>query len=98
MVTIAEFAFRPMTLTVTVGTTVSWLNSDEILHTVTSGIARDPGVPGVSEDDPAQPNGLFDGDLDGAGAVFRRTFDTEGRFPYYCDIHAGMAGAVVVID
>jgi plastocyanin len=35
-VTIANFSFQPQTLTVAVGTTVTWTNGDDIPHTVTS--------------------------------------------------------------
>jgi len=35
-VTIDNFTFRPQTLTVAVGTTVTWTNKDDIPHTVTS--------------------------------------------------------------
>ena len=46
-VTIDNFSFRPQTLTVAVGTTVTWTNGDDIPHTVVSNdgvfksIARD---------------------------------------------------------
>jgi plastocyanin len=36
-VTIADFAFSPQTVTVTVGDTVTWTNSDQIAHTATAG-------------------------------------------------------------
>jgi plastocyanin len=35
-VTIDNFAFSPALLTVTVGTTVTWTNHDDIVHTVTA--------------------------------------------------------------
>ena len=35
-VAIANFAFNPASLTVKVGTTVKWTNSDSVAHTVTS--------------------------------------------------------------
>ncbi len=35
-VSISGFAFVPSTLTVTVGTTVTWTNQDSVTHTVTS--------------------------------------------------------------
>lgn len=35
-ITIDNFSFQPQTLTVTVGTTVTWINHDDIPHTVLS--------------------------------------------------------------
>jgi plastocyanin len=35
-VTIASFSFQPTTLTITVGTTVTWTNTDSATHTVTA--------------------------------------------------------------
>jgi len=35
-VTIADFAFTPGTLTITEGDTVTWTNTDQVVHTVTS--------------------------------------------------------------
>ncbi len=35
-VTISNFAFSPATVTVAVGTTVTWTNKDSVAHTVTS--------------------------------------------------------------
>ncbi len=36
IVQIDNFSFRPQTLTVRVGTTVTWVNRDDVPHTVTS--------------------------------------------------------------
>jgi amicyanin len=35
-VTIADFAFSPATVTITAGDTITWTNTDPIVHTVTS--------------------------------------------------------------
>jgi hypothetical protein len=44
-------------------------------------------------------NGLFGGlDQIAAGSSFSHQFADEGVYPYYCYLHAGMAGAVVVGD
>jgi plastocyanin len=39
-VTIANFAFTPATLTVPSGTTVTWTNQDDMVHTVTEATRR----------------------------------------------------------
>jgi plastocyanin len=90
------FAFHPERLTVEPGTTVTWVNEDDIAHTVTSGRpGQDLGATGSAER-PPQPDGLFDGDLDGEGTRFAFTFEEPGTYTYYCDIHRGMHGAVIV--
>lgn len=95
-VTIQTFAFEPARVEVASGTSVTWTNRDAILHTVTSGIAEKQGVPGVSKDKRASPSGLFDHEVDGEGATFSFTFEEAGAFEYFCAIHPGMKGAVVV--
>ena len=94
---IATFAFEPSTLHVRVGDAVIWRNEDDILHTVTSGLPKRQGVPGVSEDRPARPDGLLDRDLE-LNDTFNFEFEQAGTFSYYCDIHSGMRGKVVVTE
>ena len=94
-VEIADFAFDPDPLDVSVGEKVTWTNTDDILHTVTSGVPKEQGVPGVSKDKAADPDGLFDERLD-LDATYTFTFDEPGEYTYFCDIHAGMQGTVVV--
>jgi glucose/arabinose dehydrogenase/plastocyanin len=78
-----SFAFVPQVASVAAGTTIVWLNQDSAPHTVTAG-TRDA------------PSGEFDsGSLD-EGATFSFTFDLPGRYDYFCAIHVGMAGAIVV--
>jgi plastocyanin len=68
---IENMAFNPGDLTVTPGTKVMWVNHDNVVHTVTSGI-------------PGSPDGLFDsGDLN-PGDQYQHTFTTAGTFHYYC--------------
>jgi plastocyanin len=38
----------------------------------------------------------FDSDMLFRGDVFSFTFDGEGEYPYYCDVHPNMIGTVVV--
>lgn len=95
-VAIEDFAFKPERIEIASGTTVTWTNRDAILHTVTSGIGQEQGVPGVSENKAAKPSGLFDQDMDGKGATFSFTFEEPGEFDYFCSIHPGMTAVVVV--
>lgn len=95
-VTVESLSFDPKTLEVASGTEVTWTNADTVAHTVTSGIQGEQGAPGVSEDEPAQPDGVFDGDLTEEGEAFSFTFDEAGTYSYYCDIHRQMTGEIVV--
>jgi plastocyanin len=79
-VKIDNFTFGPATLTVPVGTTVTWINKDDIPHTV------------VSTDDPkAFKSKVLDTD-----EKFTFTFSKAGNYPYFCSIHPKMTGKVVV--
>jgi len=80
--------FNPDTLTVSVGTTVTWVNQDGFIHTVTSGTS------------PSETSGLFDsGNLNG-GDTFSFTFDEPGTYDYFCIPHYsfGMIGKVIVTE
>lgn len=83
-VEVRQFRFMPGDLEVETGTTVTWTNRDDILHTATSGAT------------PGTPDGRFDGPMDGPGQSFSHTFDRPGRYPYFCSRHTSMTGTVVV--
>ena len=81
------FAFTPMQLTVPLGTTVRWVNDDDVFHTVTS----------TAELEPRRPSGLFGHSLSRKGQTFEYTFNKAGTFHYYCQPHADfMFGTVTV--
>jgi plastocyanin len=79
-VRIDNFSFGPTTLTVTVGTTVTWTNRDDIPHTV------------VSTEDPK----TFKSKVLDTDEKFSFTFTKAGTFPYFCSVHPKMTGKVVV--
>lgn len=82
-VSIKGFAFAPAALTVPAGTTVTWTNDEDSLHTVTSGT-------------PEAPTGSFDsGEID-TGIDFAFTFTEEGTYPFFCARHDFMTGLVTV--
>ncbi|MGI0101776.1 MAG: cupredoxin domain-containing protein [Nitrosotalea sp.] len=76
--------FDPASLSVKVGTTVTWTNQDAAAHTVTSG---DPS---------AGPSGTFDSGLIKPGNTFKYTFTTPGTTSYFCTIHPWMTGKIIV--
>ena len=80
---IQTFQFRPKLVEVAAGTRVTWTNSDEIEHTVTSG-------------DGDTGDGRVNGVLDGKGKSFSFTFTQPGRYAYFCDRHHFMRGEIRV--
>jgi plastocyanin len=91
-VTLKGITFRPDTLGVTAGTTVTWANEDSSAHTVTSGPV-DQGAAGVTE----KPDGRFDSGEFTNGKKFSFKFETPGTYPYFCALHpATMRGQITV--
>ncbi len=82
-VTIKLFQYQPGRIQVRPGTTVTWLNEDEISHTVTAVVEEGKG-------------GGFDASLDGKGKSFSFTFSQPGVYSYYCDRHEHMRGEIEV--
>ena len=87
--------FDPETVTVARGTTVTWRNTSQLVHTVTddpskAANAADAQLPGGA---PAWDSGNLN-----AGQTFTHTFDVPGTYKYFCQPHetAGMVGTVVV--
>ncbi len=79
-VTIDQFAFGPRELTVPAGTRVTWVNRDDVPHTVTSA---------------EKPRRFHSGTLDTDGE-FTHLFTTPGTYEYFCAVHPKMTGKVIV--
>jgi plastocyanin len=79
-VTIKLFQYQPGRILVKAGTTVTWVNDDEIFHTVTA----------------EKKNGSFDAPLDRKGKSFSFTFSQPGTYAYYCERHEHMRGEIEV--
>lgn len=79
-IAISRSLYLPSPLEVAVGTTVTWINEDELPHTAT---ATTPDVP-------------FDSAYMALGDRFSYTFDEPGEFPYFCVFHPRMRAVVVV--
>jgi plastocyanin len=80
-VVIYDYKFAPLTLTVPVGTTVTWVNHDTAPHTATHrSFGEEP----------------FDSGNMQATQIFRHKFRKSGTYPYLCVLHQGMQGTIVV--
>jgi len=82
-VEVTLFQFRPVALEVTAGSAVTWVNQDDIRHTVTSGT-------------PEAPGGAFDAALAGRAATATIRFAEPGVYPYFCSRHQAMRGEIRV--
>jgi plastocyanin len=81
-VEIENFSFKPATITVKKGTTVTWTNEDSVEHTVT------PDTEGDFEGS----------DLLAKGETYSFTFDKVGTFSYHCKPHPQMQAKVIVTE
>ena len=79
-VTIDNYSFTPATLTIPVGTTVTWTNRDSEVHTVVA-------------DDTAPSFKSAGLDTDDS---FSFTFNKAGTYSYHCSLHPHMAGRIIV--
>ena len=76
--------FTPYEVTINVGDSVEWTNSDTAAHTVTGGSPADG------------PSGVFDSSLVLGGAQYAFTFEEAGNYDYFCMVHPWMVGNVQV--
>lgn len=80
-----SLTFSPANLTVTAGTTVTWVWQS-------SGHSLDSGA-GCSPDSKFSSNGI-----QSAGFQMTHTFNTPGTYPFFCGVHCGsnMKGTITV--
>jgi plastocyanin len=78
-VVLEKLRFSPQTLSVPVGTTVTWINRDSVPKIV------------VSAEQPLEMPPILR-----AGQAFSRTFATAGTYSYFCSVHPGVTGKIVV--
>ena len=79
-VSIDNFHFVPEELTVPAGTTVTWVNADDVPHTASS--TSKPSV--------------FDSKALDTDDKFSFQFKTPGVYEYFCKVHPHMTGKIVV--
>jgi plastocyanin len=83
-VVMKDISFKPETVTVPKGGTVTWTNDDTVGHDVTK--TDGPG-PSFKSGDPGALNG---------GDTYKQKFTAAGTVKYVCSVHPGMEGTVVV--
>ncbi|MCZ6653240.1 MAG: plastocyanin/azurin family copper-binding protein [Planctomycetota bacterium] len=79
-------AFNPMEITIQAGESVTWINQDIVPHTATSGNPGDEDL-----------GAIFRSAQFGQGGTFTHTFNDEGEFVYFCEVHPGMMRDAKVI-
>jgi plastocyanin len=80
-----DTAYDSNPVAVSAGQNVTWVNDDLDPHTVTSGTFG------------SEASGqVFDSGYMGPHRAFSHLFDSDGVFPYYCQIHPNMVGTVIV--
>jgi plastocyanin len=84
-VSIVDFGFSPATITVSAGATVTWTNTGQSIHSVTSDAS-------AFDSSPTCPTGS----CINPGASYSHLFTAAGTFAYHCRVHANMVGTVVV--
>ncbi len=80
VVSIDNFNFKPKELTISAGTTVTWVNKDDVPHTATA-----------KGESPAFDSKALDTD-----DKYSFTFKNAGTFEYYCKVHPHMTGTIIV--
>ncbi len=85
-VTVIRNAFKlnPQDLTIKIGETVKWTNTDERKHNLAS-------IPGSGTTDELEIFSLME-----PGSVYSHAFKTPGEYPYFCFIHNQMTGKITV--
>ncbi|HET7835353.1 MAG TPA: plastocyanin/azurin family copper-binding protein [Variovorax sp.] len=78
---VSKFTFGPKEITVAPGSTVRWINHDEVPHTVAS----------VQGQEKVMASKAMDTD-----DRYDVTFSKEGDYAYYCTVHPFMTGVVHV--
>jgi len=80
-VDVSKFAFGPKEITISPGSTVRWINHDEVPHTVSSVQGQEKVIASKAID---------------TDDKFEVTFPKEGDYAYYCTVHPFMTGVVHV--
>jgi plastocyanin len=78
-------SFDPNPIEIKAGDSVTWMNDDNEVHTVTSG-----------SQDASNVGKEFDSGTLASGQSFTHKFDKPGTYEYFCSFHESMTGKVLV--
>ena len=81
----SDKSYDPNPINVNAGDSVTWTNSDNDIHSVTSGSDEGPSI-----------GQEFDSGILGEGQSFTHRFENPGTYEYFCSIHPSMVGEVIV--
>ncbi len=97
-VDVVDNKFTPSVIQIKQGTTVTWHFKGNVSHTVTSVSGTGPILPTAAAGAPTVTPFHFDSGGRTKGKTYDFTFDTPGRYNYFCTIHHIMEGTIIVTD
>jgi plastocyanin len=92
-----SMSFSPASVTVKVGQTIAWHNSDAITHAVAQNSSQSGGGGNSGYGGGSPSNGGFGtGDVSSGTTSAAITFQNPGTYAYHCAIHPSMTGTLIV--
>jgi plastocyanin len=86
--------YLPSQISVNQNDSVTWINRDTEVHTVTSGIGA--GLESLLNNKQGIKNGIFDSGIFKPGGNWTYKFVNPGTYQYFCTVHPWMEGTVEV--
>ena len=86
--------YLPSKISVNQNDTITWINKDTEVHTVTSGVGA--GLESLMNNRQGTKDGIFDSGLFKPGGNWTHKFEKAGIYRYFCTVHPWMEGTVVV--
>lgn len=96
-ISIYLYSFHEPVLEIKAGTTVTWINDDESVHTVVAAMMDENGKL-IKADAPLFESEVMVSTNIEAGDSFSFTFDEPGEYLYLCTVHANMTGKIIVTE
>ena len=85
---------KPSDVTIKAGEAVTWVNKNDIAHTIVGGTYKVDSGTGLRTEE--KDDGSFKLDVAKTGEKVDFTYKTPGKYQFFCTIHAGMNGSVTV--